>query len=127
MRSESQVRLVVFVLDQGFGTLRRTDEPEDAIVGVDASPGVLEIIAELKRRGLRVQLSVAERCSPEERALLKRVLPGVDSVVVGPPEARGGTAALVVSADRVVRGRAAAAGQMAVPHPLFVPLSLIHI
>lgn len=122
MRSESQVRLVVFVLDQSFGTLRRTDEPEGGIVGIDTVPGVLEIIAGLKRRRLRVQLSVAERCSPEERALLKRVLPGVNSVVVGPPEACAGVAALVVSADRVVRGRAAVAGQMAVPHPLFVPL-----
>jgi hypothetical protein len=112
------LREVVFVLDQGFGALRRSEK--DEIVGVDPACGVAAVLAELREQRVRLCVVLPGRSSPRERELLERILP-VDVVADGEPETLARAPALVVSADRTVRQRALLAGHRAAPHPFFAP------
>ena len=47
------LREVVFVLDQGFGALRRGEKEE--ILGVDPAFGVLEVLVQLRGRRVLVR------------------------------------------------------------------------
>jgi hypothetical protein len=137
MTPVKSVTAIVFVIDQGFGSLRLPEGDEgEELAGIDLRPGAAEALDTALERRLRTAVAVTEPLSSRSAEVLTRFLPSIDQVVTLDQSvaetlvrltrdwSTDPTTTLVVAADRVVRGAAAERGMLAVAHPTLATLVL---
>lgn len=136
MKPYKDIKSVIMLLDQTFGSLRLVREKGSSIlVGIDFMPGTAEALEQFSESGVRVILLVPEPLPAESLQNLKQFLPSVDEIIPCEPQDLGKTLpdcakyvsttpeqTLFVAADRVPRGLAASQGYLAAPHPTIAAL-----
>ncbi|MEY2516547.1 MAG: hypothetical protein QOJ89_3905 [bacterium] len=106
------------VLDQHAGTLRAAPgQAAPRVVGVDLLPATATLLVEASALHIPVRIVVGEPLDDAGIAKLRRLIGPVEVVAGMSRLEPAGGPALLVAADRVVRGRAAQRGWTAVPHP----------
>ena len=115
---------VVFLADESVGILRESDQPEvPGLLGFDPDPLHAELWEEFGARGVSVELLLPEGTDEASLAAVSadiseriRVRARSDGKNCYGPNASTRSETVVVSADRIHRGKALEAGAAAVPH-----------
>ena len=120
----SRPKRVVFLADESTGIFRESDQPEvPGLLGFDPDPLHVELWEELDARGVSLELLLPEDIDEASLAAVSADLPETVRVRARSdrkncfgPNAATRAETVVVSADRVERGKAIEAGASAVPH-----------
>jgi hypothetical protein len=144
MMASNNIKSVIMVLDQSFGTLKLVQENghPDRLAGVDLNSSTTKALLQFANAGIRVILLVSKEILASSLQDLKLFIPSVEEVTTYDQDMQKTLSTLAkrssltseqtifIAADRALRGQATSNGYLAVPHPSIAALavkgSLLH-
>ena len=128
MKEKNKIEHLVIALDQAFGSLRMARENKSvSVYGIDLNPGIETALERIARKGIKISLTPIDALPDSQVKVLLQFLPYVHQIIQ-PIESFNATSlkgfengksrehAIVVAADRAMRGKARDAGALAAPH-----------
>ena len=136
MKPTTDIKSVILLLDQSFGSLRLIQEKDSCTaVGVDPMPNTLAALEQFEKLNVQVIVLVPEFLNAESLPRLKAFLPSVKEIVTsdrdlgktlsdcqGKGLVKVPEQTLFVASDRLLRGQAVSQGYLAAPHSAIAAL-----
>src|SRR5215212_2983835 len=138
MMTSKNIKSVIMVLDQSFGTLKLVQENghPDRLVGVDLNSSTTKALSQFADAGIRVILIVNKDILASSLQDLKLFIPSVEEVMTYDQDVQKTLSTLAerssltseqtifIAADRALRGQATSNGYLAAPHPSIAALAV---
>jgi hypothetical protein len=138
MMASNNIKSVIMVLDQSFGTLKLVQENghPDQLAGVDLNSSTSKALSQFADAGIRVILLLSKDMLASSLQDLKLFIPFVEEVMTYDQDIQKALSTLAerspltseqtifIAADRALRGKATSNGYLAVPHPSIAALAI---